>query len=265
MDETGFKGKTAIVTGSATGIGAAVARHLGREGANVVVNFATSRSEALATVAAIETAGGRAIAVQGDVAADADCRAIAAAALDAFGGADILINNAGTTKFAAHADLDALNAEDFQRLYAVNVIGAYQMVRALAKPLKESGNGAIVNVSSIAGIRGIGSSVAYAASKGALNTMTLSLARALAPAIRVNAVCPGFVASSWFSRAFGAETAARLAEDHRKTVPLGRVATPEDVAEVVAFFAGSAARHVTGETLLVDGGLHLAGGPTGFR
>jgi 3-oxoacyl-[acyl-carrier protein] reductase len=265
MDERSFKGKTAIVTGSATGIGAAVALRLGREGANIVVNFSQSEDQARATAAAIGAAGGRAINVQGNVAHDADCRKIASAAIEAFGGIDILVNNAGITKFAAHADLDALDEADFQRLYGVNVIGAFQMVRAAIVPLKASGAGAVVNVSSIAGTFGIGSSIAYAASKGALNTMTRSLARALAPHVRVNAVCPGFVDSSWFTRAFGAEKAAALADDHRRTVPLDRVATPDDIADIVAFFAGPASRHVTGETLLADGGLHLNVGPTAFR
>ena len=265
MNEPGFKGKTAIVTGSATGIGAAVALRLAREGANVVVNFSRSEAEARQVAAAAGAAGGRAITVQGDVADDGDCRRIAAAALEAFGAIDILINNAGTTKFALHADLDALNADDFHRLYAVNVIGAFQMVRAAIVPLKASGHGSVVNVSSIAGTHGIGSSIAYAASKGALNTMTKSLARALAPHVRCNAVCPGFVASSWFMRAFGAKTADRMAEDHKQIVPLDRVATPEDIAGVVAFFAGPASRHITGETLLADGGLHLNAGPAGYR
>jgi Dehydrogenases with different specificities (related to short-chain alcohol dehydrogenases) len=264
MDERGFKGKTVIVTGSATGIGAAVAHKFGLEGANIVVNFSRSETEARAVVAAIEAAGGRAIAIQGDVASDADCRKIAAAAIEAFGTIDILVNNAGITKFAAHSDLDALSQADFQRLYAVNVIGAFQMVRAAAAPLKASGHGTVVNVSSIAGTFGIGSSIAYAASKGALNTMTQSLARALAPHVRVNAVCPGFVASSWFS-SFGDETAARLADEHARTLPLKRVATPEDIADTVAFFAGPASRHVTGEMLLADGGLHLNVGQTSFR
>jgi 3-oxoacyl-[acyl-carrier protein] reductase len=238
---------------------------LARDGANIVVNFSQSEGEAHATAAAVGAAGGRAIVVQGSVANDTDCRKIATAALEAFGAIDILVNNAGTTKFAAHADLDALDEADFHRLYGVNVIGAFQMVRAAIMPLKASGAGTIVNVSSIAGSHGIGSSIAYAASKGALNTMTRSLARALAPHVRVNAVCPGFVASSWFTRVFGEETANRLAEEHRQTVPLDRVAAPDDIADIVAFFAGPASRHVTGETLLADGGLHLCVGSTTFR
>lgn len=257
MEHSGFKGKTAIVTGSATGIGAAVAVKLARGGANIVVNYSKSEAEANQTAQAVREAGGHALVVQGDVASDQDCRKIADAAMTEWGGIDILVNNAGTTKFAAHADLDALSDADFQRLYAVNVIGAFQMVRASIAGLKASGHGAVVNISSIAGLYGIGSSIAYAASKGALNTMTQSLARALAPLVRVNAVCPGFVASGWFDSAFGKEAAAHMAAEHRKTVPLDRVADPEDIADVALFFASHAARHVTGETLLVDGGLHL--------
>ena len=138
----------------------------------------------------------------------------------------------------SHADLDALSEEDFARIYRVNVVGAFQMVRACIEPLKAHGEGAVVNVSSIAGTHGIGSSVAYAASKGALNTMTMSLARALAPAVRVNAVCPGFVATRWFANEFGKEAGERMAAEHRKTVPLDRVAQAEDIAKVVLFFAG---------------------------
>ncbi len=265
MEHDAFKGKTAIVTGSATGIGAAVALGFARGGANVVVNFTKSEAEARQTADAVRQAGGQALMVQGNVASDADCRAIAKAAMDAWGRIDVLVNNAGTTKFASHADLDALSEADFQKIYAVNVIGAFQMVRACITGLNANGRGAVVNISSIAGTHGIGSSVAYAASKGALNTMTQSLARALAPHVRVNAVCPGFVATRWFGEAFGKEAADRMAAEHRKTVPLDRVAGPEEIADVALFFAGEASRHVTGETLLVDGGLHLTVGPAGFR
>jgi len=265
MEQAALKGKTAIVTGSAAGIGAAVAIGLARRGANVVVNFTKSENEAHQTADTIKISGASAIVVQGDVARDEDCRRLARAAMEAWGRIDILVNNAGTTKFASHADLAALGEEDFARIYRVNVVGAFQMVRACIEPLKAHGEGAVVNVSSIAGTHGIGSSVAYAASKGALNTMTMSLARALAPAVRVNAVCPGFVATRWFTNEFGKEASERMASEHRKTVPLDRVAQAEDVAKVVLFFAGDDSRHVTGETLLVDGGLHLTVGPAGFR
>jgi 3-oxoacyl-[acyl-carrier protein] reductase len=183
--------------------------------------------------------------------------ALVAAVQQAQGRLDILVNNAGTTKFAAHSNLDALSAEDFQNIYAVNVIGAFQMVRACAPALKASGEGSVVNISSIAAIAGIGSSIAYAASKGALNTMTISLARALAPEIRVNAVCPGFVATPWFSGRFGQDAAARIAEEQAKAAPLNRAADGDEIARTVLFFCGPESRHITGEALLTDGGLHL--------
>src|SRR3984885_10013073 len=179
MEQLDLKGKAAIVTGSATGIGAGVALGLARRGASVLVNYTKREAEAHATAELVREAGAKVSIVQGDVARDEDCRKIAAAAMEAWGRIDILVNNAGTTKFAAHGDLDALSAEDFTGIYAVNVIGPFQMIRACAKGLKASGAGAVVNVSSVAGVAGVGSSVAYAASKGALNTMTLSLARAL--------------------------------------------------------------------------------------
>ena len=265
MEQAAMKGKTAIVTGSATGIGAAVAVGLARQGVNIVVNYTKSESEARETATAVKSAGAQALAVQADVGQDEDCRRIAKAAMDAWGRIDILVNNAGTTKFASHSDLSALSEEDFARIYRVNVIGAFQMVRACISSLRARGDGAVVNVSSIAGTHGIGSSVAYAASKGALNTMTMSLARALAPQVRVNAVCPGFVATRWFVNEFGREAGDKMAAEHRKIVPLDRVADADDIARVVMFFAGPDSRHVTGETLLVDGGLHLTVGPAGFR
>lgn len=253
-----FDNQVAIVTGSATGIGAAVAEKLAAAGAKVVVNCTKSLKDAEETLARIRSAGGEAVLGQGDVSSDNDCRAIAKVAQDKWGRIDILVNNAGTTKFADHADLDALNADDFINIYKVNVVGAYQMIRSCAPALKASGFGRVVNVSSIAGVLGVGSSVAYAASKGALNTLTKSLARSLAPEIRVNAVCPGFVGTRWFSERFGPETYARIVEHNVNSVPLHRAGSPEDVAEVVAFFCGEGARHITGETMLTDGGHHLA-------
>lgn len=251
-------GQVAVVTGSATGIGAACAEKLAGLGARVVVNCTKSVKDAEETIARIRNAGGEALLVQANVADDADCRRMASEAVARWGRIDMLVNNAGTTKFADHANLDLLEADDFLGIYRVNVIGAYQMIRACAPQLKASGFGRVVNVSSIAGILGVGSSIAYAASKGALNTLTKSLARALAPDIRVNAVCPGFVGTRWFSDHFGAETYARIVEHNKAAVPLDRVATAEDVAEVVTFFCSEGARHITGETMLIDGGHHLA-------
>jgi 3-oxoacyl-[acyl-carrier protein] reductase len=257
MEQNDLKGKVAIVTGSATGIGAAVALGLARRGAKIIINYSKSETEAEASAKKAQGAGGEVLVVQANVAEDSDCRKLAEAAMSAWGRIDILVNNAGTTKFASHADLSALSAEDFQSIYAVNVIGPFQMVRACAPALKASGEGSVVNVSSIAGIAGIGSSIAYAASKGALNTLTLSLARALAPEIRVNAVCPGFVATPWFSGRFGPEIAARIADEQAKAAPLQRAADGEEIARTVLFFCSPDSRHITGEMLLTDGGLHL--------
>ena len=262
MEQPSLNDKVAIVTGAATGIGAAVAKGLARRGARVIVNYARSATEAEQTACAIREASGAGAdhvrVVQGDVSQDADCRKLAQAALDTWGRIDILVNNAGTTKFADHADLDALSAEDFAGIYAVNVIGPYQMVRAAAPALKASNDGAIVNISSIAGIAGIGSSIAYAASKGALNALTLSLSRSLAPEIRVNAVCPGYVATGWFEKRFGQERFERITAGAAEQAPLKRAADADEIAHSVLFLAGPESRNITGEFLLTDGGIHLA-------
>ncbi|HKD23701.1 MAG TPA: glucose 1-dehydrogenase [Rhizomicrobium sp.] len=258
MEQGALKGKVAIVTGSATGIGAGAALALAKAGAKVVVNYSKSEAEAKGTVDAVKKAGGEALLVQGNVASDADCRKIADAALQSWGRIDILVNNAGTTKFASHEDLAALTAEDFAQIYAVNVIGPFQMIRAAAPALKKSGAGAVVNVSSVAGLSGVGSSVAYAASKGALNTMTLSLARALGPEIRVNAICPGYVATRWFVDRFGQERTDKISETQADTTPLKRAGMPDDIADAILFFCLPLSRHITGEFLAVDAGLHLS-------
>ncbi len=250
-----LKDAVCIVTGSASGIGAATATLLARKGARVVVNYSKSEDSARATLAACLAAGGDALLVKADVAQDADCRRLAQAAQDKWGRLDALVNNAGTTKFVDHADLDGLSAEDFLRIYTVNVVGTFQMARACAPALKKSGHGAIVNTSSIAGTKGVGSSIAYAASKGALNTLTLSLARVLGPEIRVNAVCPGFVDTEWMHQRYGERFGA--AEDrYRQNTPLARVAKPEEVADAIVWLV-EGAPITTGETILLDSGMHL--------
>jgi len=251
-----LKESVCIVTGSATGTGAACAVQLARKGARVVVNYTKSASEAKATAEKCKAAGGEAIVVQADVALDADCRKLAQAALDKWDRIDGLVYNAGITKFAAAADLDALTAEDFQRIYAVNVIGPYQMIRACVPAMKRQTAASIVNVSSISGVMGIGSSTAYVASKGALNAMTLALARSLAPGIRVNAVCPGLIETRWHLSRFSEEDYAKFKANYEKAVPFAKAASADDVAEVAVWLLEGAAQ-VTGETILVDGGLHL--------
>jgi 3-oxoacyl-[acyl-carrier protein] reductase len=250
-----LKNAVCIVTGSASGIGAASAILLAGKGARVVVNYSKSEDAARATLKACVAAGGEALLVRADVAQDADCRRLAQAALDKWGRIDALVNNAGTTKFADHAKLDELSAEDFQRIYSVNVVGTYQMVRACAPAMKKSGNAAVVNVSSIASKNGMGSSIAYAASKGALNTLTLSLARVLGPEIRVNAVCPGMVDTKWLREGYG-ERYAAIEARYRQGTPLGRPGKPEEVAAVIVWLI-EGADLITGDTIMVDSGMHM--------
>lgn len=257
-----FKGFVVVVTGASTGLGRAIAEETAARGAEaVIINYAHNGADAEETKARVEGHGAKAVLVQGDVAQDADCRKIAEAAKP-FGRIDALFNNAGVTTFAAHGDMEKVSAEDFLRLYGVNVVGPFQMVRA-CRSLLEAGErpGAVVNTASIAGVTGIGSSVPYAASKGALNTMTLSLARALAPKIRVNAVCPGFIDTPWFGKGLGEEAAARVRANAAANTPLKAASSPEDIAAAAVFLASPASRHVTGETLLVDAGSHLGFAP----
>lgn len=251
MSET----KTAIVTGSATGVGAACAIELSRRGYRVLINYNKSEAEAEQTRQACVDAGGDPIVVQGDVADNAACVAMVDAAIGAWGRIDVLINNAGMTAFLGRDAWDQLDAEIFNRIYQVNVVGTFQMVRASEQHLKRA-NGAIVNVSSIAGALGIGSSIPYIASKGAMNALTLHLARELAPQIRVNAVCPGLITTRWFADGVGADNYEKIRQGYENSVPLKRASSAEDVADAVIWLATGAAT-TTGELLLLDGGKHL--------
>ena len=261
-----FDGKVILVTGGATGLGAAIAIGAAKRGAKaVILNCTKSLKEAEATADAVRSAGAEVAIAQGDVSEDADCRRIAAAA-QRFGRLDALVNNAGITKHAQnHGDLDALSKEDFLRIFAVNTVGPFQMVRACRSLLEAAERSSVLMTSSIAGINGGGSSVAYAASKGALNTMTLSLARALAPKIRVNAVCPGFIDTRWFTQGVGEEATKRIRETITSRTPLRVASKPEDIADAALFLISDASRHVTGETLLIDAGLHLGSSPQAQR
>jgi 3-oxoacyl-[acyl-carrier protein] reductase len=254
-------GLCAIVTGSASGLGAATAAILAKGGGRIVVNYSSSKSEAERTADLCRTEGAEVVVVQGDVARDEDCKKIVAAAAS-WGRLDALVNNAGTTKHVAHADLDGLSAEDFLRIYAVNTIGPFQMIRAARALLEESAGAsgraaAVVNVSSIAGISGNGSSVAYAASKGALNTMTLSLARALAPKIRVNTICPGYIDTDWFTKGRGEAGAKQVRDAVVARVPLKIASSAENIAQLVCFLASPASGSMTGECVRMDAGMHL--------
>ena len=246
----------AIVTGSSSGVGAACVQQLAARGWNPVVNFSRSDAAAREVAKQCEAAGAEVLVVKADVAEDADCRRLVKEAMDRFGRLDALVNNAGTTKFVNHADLDGLDKSDFLHIYSVNTVGAFQMARAAEPHLRAAGRAAIVNVASIAGIKGIGSSIAYAASKGAMITMTKSLARVLGPQIRVNAVCPGFIQGEWLRQGMGAETYDRSKAFLEKSTPLQATATADTVAETIISLIENASL-VTGETLLLDGGHHL--------
>ena len=262
-----FEDAVVVITGASTGLGRAIAVEVAGRGAKTVaINFASSAQEAEETARQVRAFGAEAILVQADVADDEACKKIVQSVAH-LGRIDALFNNAGVTKqIPNHADMDSLSDEDFVRIYRVNVIGAFQMVRA-ARSLLEAGPrvGAVVNTSSIAGVTGIGSSVAYAASKGALTTMTLSLARALAPKIRVNAVCPGFIDTPWFERAMDPERLERMRQGVAASVPLKLASKAEDIAGPTVFLASPASAHITGETLLVDAGMHLGYAPTVAR
>jgi 3-oxoacyl-[acyl-carrier protein] reductase len=244
--------KVALITGASSGIGAATAKELARRGWRVAINYASN--QAAADKVAQEC--GNAIAVQADVSRDADCRRLADTVLEKFGAIDALVNNAGTTKVVPHDNLDGLSYDDFQRLFALNVIAPFQMVRACREALKTS-RGAVVNVSSVAAVLGTGSSVAYAASKSALETMSLSLARSLAPEVRVNVVAPGHTNTPWHVQMRGAERAAEIERRYESIAPLRAVSQPEDVADAIVWLIVGAAR-TTGEVICVDGGMHIA-------
>ncbi len=226
-------GKAAIITGGGTGVGRATAIELAKRGCAVLVNYSRSKDEAEETTAAVSAHGVKGVAVQADVADDADCRRMVEAAVREFGRLDVLVNNAAVTAFIKHDDLDQVSLDDWLRILSVNLIGPFQCARAARAALLASGNGEIVNVSSVAGIAAMGSSIPYCASKAALNNLTVTLARVFAPAVRVNAVAPGFITTRWLQQGLGAasyEAHKQKAEEH---VLLHRVCTAEDVAAAI--------------------------------
>ena len=247
-----------LVTGSATGIGASCASYFARHGWDVGICYLDEATRADAdAVAATCTAQGAQVLVQMlDVTRGDDCIRVARSLEAHFGRIDALLNCAGTTRFIKHADLDALDGDEFHRTYDVNVVGMYRITKACAPALRRNGTGAVINISSIAGLHGVGSSVAYAASKGAVNTLTLSLARALAPAIRVNAIAPGYVAGGLPSRVLDATSLERVEQDYKRTQALPRLLQADEVARL-SFFLVAFAPGMTGEVIRLDNGLHL--------
>ncbi|SDG63195.1 SDR family NAD(P)-dependent oxidoreductase [Desulfosporosinus hippei] len=241
-----MKNKTALITGGGTGIGRAIALILAKAGVNIAINYSRSEEDAIKTCQEIEQIGVRSLYYKADVSKDEEVRAMVGKVVTEFGTLDILVNNAGITHFVEHSDLEGMKDEYWDDIFGVNVKGMFFCCRAAAAELKKS-KGCIINITSIAGLTGLGSSIAYSASKAAATSVTKSLARVLAPEVRVNAVAPGIVQTRWVEGKD--EHITRLAAG----TPLGRVAEPEDIAEVV-FALIAQAGFVTGQTIVVDGG-----------
>ena len=242
---TDLKGRVALVTGSSSGIGAAVAATFGALGARVVVNSASSVAEGEKVAAELPDA----FYVQADVSDVASARRLVADAVEHYGRLDIVVNNAGTTTVIPHQDLDAASTEIWERILAVNVLGTWNVIQAAAPHLRASGDGVIINVTSLAGVRPVGSSIPYAVSKAALNHLTVLLANVLGPEIRVHAVAPGLIDTPWTADWDAIRASVRA------TAPMQRSGTPEDVADACVALVG--ARYATGQVLVVDGGLGL--------
>lgn len=237
-------GQVAIVTGSSSGIGRAIAQRFSDDGARVVVNSVSSVDEGTALADRLADA----IYVQADVSEEEDARRLVASAVDTWGRVDIVVNNAGTTERIPHEDLGSATVEVWRRILDVNVIGTWNVVRAAEPHLREHG-GQIVNITSLAGVRPLGSSIPYATSKAALNHLTRLLANALGPDVRVNAVAPGLIETPWTE---SWDDTFTMVEE---TAPLARAGQPVDVADVVSGVVAS--DYVTGQVIVVDGGLHL--------
>lgn len=245
--------KVCVITGSSSGIGAASAILFSQRGWDVCVNYSKDPGPAEKVAAVCREHGADVMIERADVSQNEQCSELARRVKTHFGRCDALVNNAGTTKFVDLKDLDGVSAADFQRIYAVNVIGPFQMVRAFAPLLRNSANAAVVNVSSIAPLIGGGSSIPYIASKGALNALSLVLARVLGPKIRVNVIAPGMVDSPWLRNGLGAERFAAMLRNYESASALNSLVLPEEVAETV-YYLGAVAAKTTGEVHLVDGG-----------
>ena len=251
-----MEGKAAIVTGGGTGVGRSTCLKLAQLGCNVLVNYSRSQTQAEETAAELEKLGVKALPWKANVSVDADVKEMVKAAVDTFGNLHYLVNNAGTTRFIRDFKLDEVQDEDWDNIMSVNLKGPFQCARAVKDPINESGGGAIVNVASTAGINGMGSSIPYCTSKAGLINLTITLARVLAPAIRVNAVAPSFIEGDWLKKGFG-KNYDKLKEANEKRAVLGKVSTADDVADaIMSFITGSGS--VTGQVMVVDGGRSLS-------
>lgn len=247
------EGRAAIVTGASRGVGRATALALARLGCAVCVNYSRSKVEAMGVLEELTELGDNAMTFQADVSDDSAVREMVAATKETFGRVDILVNNAATTQFVPHSNLEGVTDDIWQTILGVNLLGPFHCIRACAPHMNEAGEGAIVNVASVAGVAAIGSSVPYCASKAGLINMTVSMARALGPKIRVNCVAPGFIEGDWLKAGLGKHYEPVKAANEAKAV-LGKVCTAEDVADaIMTFIQGS--NLVTGQTVVVDGGM----------
>ena len=255
------KGDVAILIGAgkANGVGAATALLLAQKGYNILINCRQSESEANELVRQCRDSGVEAELFMADVTSSHACKEMAEYVEKKWGRANVLVNCLGTTKIAPYDKLDQLTGDDFARIFSVNVTAPYLVVQAFEKLLRNSTNSSVVNVSSTAGMSGSGSSIAYCASKGALNTLTLSLAMALSPQVRVNAVCPGFIDSSWWGDSATNKDAYNLKlQSVKDSNLLHQVITPSDVGNIIVNIINSP--KMTGELVRVDAGKHLVRG-----
>ncbi len=244
-----LKGKTALITGGGTGIGRAISLRLAREGVNIAINYSSSEEEARETRSEVEALGARSLLYKADVASDEQVRGMVTETIEELGRLDILVNNAGVTYFVDHADLEGLKEGHWDRIMGVNVKGMFFCCRAAFQELKKC-KGCVINITSVGGLTGLGSSIAYAASKAAAISLTKSLARVMAPEVRVNGIAPGIVKTRWVA---GQD---EHIERYAGRTPLGRVAGPDDVAEV-AYALVAHSGFVTGQVIVVDGGAFI--------
>jgi len=252
-----LRGKAALVTGGGTGVGRATALALAARGCHVVVNYSRSKDAAEEVAEQARSQGVTGLAVRADVSVDADARALVEQTVGELGRLDVLVNNAGTTEFIPHAELDKVTDDVWDKILGVNLRGPFQCARAAKEALQADGGGHVVNVSSVAGVYGTGSSIPYCASKAGLNVLTVILARVLAPSVQVNAVAPGFIDGSWLREGLG-DAFEAVRTHYAERAPLAKVCTPEDVRDaILGFVEGSAL--VTGQVLVVDGGTGIAG------
>lgn len=257
-----MRGMVAIVTGSSSGLGAACVAALAKRGCDVVINCSSSRDAAEAVAETCRAEGVRALVVQADVSKEAECKRIVDEAVEAFGRVDVLVNNAGTTKFCAHGNLDGLTGEDFTRIYQTNTVSAFCMIKYCTPHMRKVGEGRIVNVASHAGVyHTLGSSMAYTGSKAALVALTKGLAKALGPTIRINAICPGFIEGEWLKKGLGEARYEQIKTTLEEKLPGGAVSDPELVAQNVMWLL-TGAPNLFGEVIVMDAGVGLMIGPS---